>query len=344
MPRSAVASVWDLSKPGQKVQWPYDRWFRAHIGQRLQHAFVRQHWDRGLGELLAAGRLAAELHDPCPRLLGGADRGVLDRAVEAGVGSLMDLLDRVPTQEAAATFCRHAGIRPDSLVALLRKVYQYLPFGAQVRQLVGPDDASLLEHVDTLVRHGLGHSLAFLEVGRTPEGRRRLARQMAIAERALLDLARRADLTRLRLMSGGMVRQTWALGYPGLEALRRVTPEGYFAQCQAYYGRTGKGMPFDLTPEAVEAHRSACARLPSWSRSRASGRGRSCGGRPRTDGDGPARPLPGPQPTTASPCTPRRACRPPTENASNTSAATSCARPWPPPACAASTPRPCPSR
>lgn len=247
-------ATWDLAKPGQRTRWPYNKWFKAHIVKRIRYAFVRDHWDREIGDMYTQDRLRAEPRDPGAVRLSDKDRDALRRVEAAGLNTLMEFLDWVATQESAKRLCETAGISPQDLMALLDKIRRYLPFGAQMRQLVAKDDLIVQEYVDRLTAQRLGFSLALLEIGRTREGRAQLVQQTGIPESAVLDLVRRADLTRLRLMSGGMVRQSWAMGYKGLAALQRATPEEYYARCAAYYGETAKGMPFDLTPQGVASH------------------------------------------------------------------------------------------
>ncbi len=244
---------WTFSRPEQRIQWSYNKWYSAHIKRRTRYLYVREHWDRQIAELRELVRLQVEERDPVAVRLDDGDRDVFRRAGAAGVKTLMAFLDRVATQEQAAAFCQSAGISPEDLVSLLRKIYKYLPFGAQMRLLVAEDDpvAAYLGH---LKAHTLGHSLALLEAGCTQEGRAQLAKEAGIPDNVLLDLVRRADLTRLRLMSGGMIRQAWALGYKGLAALQKADPEEYYARCVAYYDEAGKGMPFDLTWQAVASH------------------------------------------------------------------------------------------
>jgi hypothetical protein len=247
-------ATWDFAKPGQRTRWPYTKWYNAHIKKRIRYAFVRQGWDREIAELQTQERLKAEPHDPGAVRLSDEDRDTLCQVEMAGVGTLLEFLDWVCTQASAERFCETAEISPERLMALLDKLRKYLPFGTQMRQLVDKEDAEFQEYVDRLVAQRLGHSLALLEVGRTREGRAQLARETGIPEDAVLDLVRRADLTRLRLMAGGMVRQTWAMGYRGLAALQRTTPEEYYERCASYYAQTAKGMPFDLTRQGVVSH------------------------------------------------------------------------------------------
>jgi len=255
-------SVWDFSRPELRVRWPYQKWFNAHIGKRIRYTLVREHWDRDVRDLASVERLKAEPADPGSVKLTDGDRDVLACVARAGVKTLMAFLDRVSTQESAERFCEEAGIAPSSLLALLKQVYRYLPFGAQMRLLVEKGDVVMQEHVSRLTARKLGFSLALLEVGRTREGRRALAGDTGIPDRELLDLLRRADLTRLRLMSGGMIRQSWALGYRGLRALQEADWEEYYEKCREHYARTAKGKPFDLTRDTARSHISRMKQAP----------------------------------------------------------------------------------
>lgn len=251
--RAKGDEVWTFSKPDQKVQWPYTKWFRAHIGKRLKYAFVHEHWDRSIAGLEKADRLRAETSDPVAPQLTETDRSVLKRVREAGLETLMGFLDHVDTRESAEAFCETAEISPRDLISLLRKIHRFLPFGAQMRQLVDERDP-IYEHVDTLVAHKLGYSLELLERGRTRGGRKQLVEQTGIPMAVLLDLIRRADLTRLHLMSGGMIRTSWVTGYKGLAALKRATAEEFLKKTEAYYDRTSGGKPFDWSPRTANGH------------------------------------------------------------------------------------------
>ncbi|TFH64063.1 MAG: DUF4332 domain-containing protein [Gemmatimonadales bacterium] len=245
--------VWCFSKPEQRVQWPYNKWYNAHIKKVIRYGYVRVYWDRAINELRTLEKLKAEEHDPVTVRLDDGDRAVLGRVLKAGVETLMVFLDRISTQVEAEAFCEKAGIPPEDLIDLLGKIYRYLPFGAQMRQLVTEDDPAAA-YLGQLASYKLGHSLALLDAGRTRAGRVRLVEEVGIPEDVLLDLVRRADLSRLHLMGGGMIRQAWALGYKGLAALQKATPEDYYARCVAYYDEVGKGKPFDFTAGAVASH------------------------------------------------------------------------------------------
>ena len=165
-------SEWDLSAPPQQLQWPYSKWWKANIDKRTKYRFVREGWDRDIAEMETLGILAVEEDDPVPARLSQQDRAVLRRINNTGVKRLMQFLDMVDSLEKAKRFCDKAGITADELKSLLQKVYKYLPFGAQMRQLVDKDDVEFQGYVDKLISLKLGYSLALLEIGRTREGRK----------------------------------------------------------------------------------------------------------------------------------------------------------------------------
>ena len=61
----------------------------------------------------------------------------------------------------------------------------------------------LSEHAASLLRtHGIYNSVQLLEAARTPAGRQALAEKIGIEARAVLELANRADLARIRGIAG----------------------------------------------------------------------------------------------------------------------------------------------
>jgi hypothetical protein len=245
---------WSFSDSEQRMQWPYNAWFRSFIGVRIRYSFVRTYWERDMAELVTLEKLSIEEQDPVPARLSGEDRQAFACILRADYPRLMTWLDAVGDQAAAQLFCQQAGLTPQQLKGVLQKIYRYLPTGAQMRQLVEKEDALRQGYVDVLVKYRLGNSLALLEAGRTRPGRQQLAAQTGIAEPDILDLVRRADLTRLHLMGGGMVRTSWALGFTGLAALKRANAQDYYDACLAYYNRTAKGKPFDMTMQNCVSH------------------------------------------------------------------------------------------
>jgi len=239
---------WDFSDPEQHPKGPYDRWWKDTIARRIKYGFVREGWDKDISEMAILERLAVEDNDPVPARLSQEDRDVLCRISKAGVERLMQFLDSVDSLEKAKQFCDKVGITADELKSLLRKIHKYLPFGAQMRHLVAKDDTEFQGYVDKLVSIKLGHSLALLEISRTREGRRQISKDTGIPESAVLDLVKRADLTRLHLVGGGSLKQLWAIGYKGL---KKANPDEYYARCQEYYSRNYKGMPYDFTLEGA---------------------------------------------------------------------------------------------
>ncbi len=248
---SANDSEWDMSAPPQQLQQPYNKWWKANIDKRIQYGFVREGWDKSIAEIAALERFVVGDYDLVSTPITQKDRDVLYRISKTGAERLMQFLDMVDTLEKAKKFCDTAGITADELKSLLRKIHRYLPFGAQMRQLVAKDDTEFQGYVDKLLPVKLGHSLALLEIGRTRKGRQKISKDTGIPESAVLDLVKRADLTRLHLMGGGMVKQIWAIGYRGLSDLQKANPDDYYARCQEYYSKNYKGMPYDFTPEGA---------------------------------------------------------------------------------------------
>jgi hypothetical protein len=229
---------WSFSKPGQKSQWPYQKWFSEHIGKRIRYEFVRTFWNCEIGRLPGSAEIIL-------------DKETVAKLISLGITDLMQFLDAVPTIQKASDLCQKANITSGDLKNFLQRIYKRLPFGAQMRQLVSDEDTRNLTYVETLKEHGLSYSLALLDAGRTREGRLGLSKTTGIPADALLDLVNRADFTRLELMSGGMVKQLVALGYGSIDALKVADPDEYFEKAQNYYSEGKGGLPFDFTQKNV---------------------------------------------------------------------------------------------
>jgi hypothetical protein len=231
--------------------WKYNTWYNANIRKRIRYSFVRQYWDMPIEEIINRKMLVPKAAEYIVTRLSDENIRTIDAIVSNDVASLMDLLDMIPTEQQARQICTVSRVKPHELRLLLQRVYKHLPFGAQMRQLVEKDDTERQRYIDSLLPLKLGHSLALLEAGRRKVDRKKIVGESRIPDEELLDLIKRADMTRLRLMSGGMVRQFWAIGYKGIADLKKADPKEYFERVQEYYTKTAKGRPFDLTVTAA---------------------------------------------------------------------------------------------
>lgn len=239
--QATAATTWSFGEPGDATDWPYQKWYNTHVARRIRYGVVWESIDRAIADMVAAER------DP-------VRAATLKRVAQADASTLRQFLDAVATLAQARAFAVKAHLRPADVVNLLRHAYRRLmPLGAQMRQLVADTDTDLLTHVAALKRHGLSFSLALLDRARTRSGRAVLSKETGIPGPALLDLVLRADLTRLWLMGGGMVRISWALGYHGLRVLQQADPEEYYERCVAHYNHI-KGTPGDLTRANAHSH------------------------------------------------------------------------------------------
>lgn len=248
----ALGELWDFTEPGLHGFGPYNKYFASHIGKRIKYSFIREHWDRDIAELTSADRMGSDKLDPMSYPLTQRDRDVFIKIHKAGIKRLMEFLDKVSSQDAADSFAKQAGISPSDLKSVLRTVNKHLPFDILMNRLVAEDDRQTLGYIARLKAAKLDHSLALLEAGRTKGGRKKLAKETGIPEDAVLDLVRRADMSRLRLSSKGTVLCNWAIGYKGIKMLQQADPEKYYVKLLEYYTRTFKGKPYDVTAESMK--------------------------------------------------------------------------------------------
>jgi len=85
--KSDEESLWSFSKPGQRIQWPYDRWFKDYIGKRIRYGFVRKFWDCPLTRLHEAAN-------------SDHDQETILKISSLGIANLLQLLDAVSTMKA----------------------------------------------------------------------------------------------------------------------------------------------------------------------------------------------------------------------------------------------------
>jgi hypothetical protein len=245
---------WDFTEPGLHGFGAYNKYFNSHIGKRIKYSFIREHWDRDIAELMSADRMGTDKLDPMSYPLTQRDRDVFKKIKKSGIIGLMEFLDNVSNQDAADSFATQAGIQPSDVKLVLRTVNKYLPFDILMSRLVAEDDRQILDYVAGLKAVKCDHSLVLLESGRTKAGRKKLAKDSGIPEYAILDLVKRADISRFRLSGRGTVLCNWAIGYKGIKMLRQADPEEFYAKMMEYYKRTFKGKPYDWTPEGAKEY------------------------------------------------------------------------------------------
>lgn len=246
-------------------KWPYDLFFRTYILKTFEFGFVKERYDRPIGDFRYPVKTLERMISTLPVKPEGSAwfSTTLDALEKAGVRRLFLFINTVATRNQAQGFIQQTGIPLLHLMGVLDFFKQWwFPYGAQLRQLVDDTDQSLIYQIPVLKQRGFSQGFKLLDIGRTRQGRRNLAEQAGIPEEILLDLVHRADVTRIPYVSGGTVKRMWTIGYDGLEKLRNADPNEYFARISHYYTSQHRASPFDARLEYIRDFLGDVQRAP----------------------------------------------------------------------------------
>jgi hypothetical protein len=115
-----------------------------------------------------------------------------------------------------------------------------LPFRIPVKELVDTLPEAGKEYLEIFKRHRIRSNLDVLETFRTPERREQFAAETTLDEATLLQLAHRADLSRLAYVRGKTITHLCGGGYDTLEILAKADILKMEADMTAYYQSMGK--------------------------------------------------------------------------------------------------------
>jgi hypothetical protein len=160
---------------------------------------------------------------------------------DAEVENYLELLTRVETKEKCEHFLANAGIGFEGLVEALNYLFRWvLPFKIPLRELIDVEDKTQRSHFETLKLHGVKSNLDLLEQCRRKVGRVELCEATGVPEAFLLELAHRADISRLAYVRGKTVMHLCGGGYDTLAKIADADLKGMEAEMEAYYQTLGK--------------------------------------------------------------------------------------------------------
>ena len=231
---------WTVVK--KKTLWQYDQ-LTAKLVAVLEYGFVREHYDHTMAEARAyAGRLRQGYGQ------GGQELDFID-AVAGGFAALgalgvrdyLDLVSRVAEKASCERFVRETGFSFESLIEVLDFLFRWvLPFKIPLKELVETLPEPQPAGVAVLKQHKIRSNLDVLERFRSVEGRRAFAAETGVSETLILNLAHRADLSRLAYVRGRTIRHLCGGGYDTLAKLANADMAQMSANMTAYYRSIGK--------------------------------------------------------------------------------------------------------
>jgi hypothetical protein len=235
-----VAIDWDQVK--SKTLWHYEDLI-AKMLEVLEYGFVQEHYNHSMEEAASYslrirqgyrqhGREATFISELTDHFITLGDLGVRD---------YQDLVRQVETREKCETFLQRTGFRFEALIQTLNYLFRWvLPFKCPVKELVDAVDKNDIAAVEGLRKFEIRSNLDVLENCRTRASRRKLARETGVAEIWILDLAHRADISRLAYVRGKTVKHLCGGGYDTLDKIADAELLKMEEDMTAYYRTIGK--------------------------------------------------------------------------------------------------------
>jgi hypothetical protein len=231
---------WDQVK--KKTLWDYEDLIEKMLNV-LDYGFVQEHYNHTMDEAAAFserirhgyqqnGREAAFISEITEhfRTLSGLD-----------TRNYQDLVRQIDTRVKCEVFLQKTGIRFEALIQTLNYLFRWvLPFKCPVKELVEADDNVSTAYLEMLKKHKIRSNLDVLENCNTKGSRANLVRETGIAETFILDLAHRADISRLAYVRGKTVKHLCRGGYNTLEKIANADLRQMEADMTAYYTTIGK--------------------------------------------------------------------------------------------------------
>jgi hypothetical protein len=222
--------------------WHYDPLI-GKLQKVLGYGFVQQHYHHAMGE--AAGfalRLqSGYLQNSQPAAFIREIANHFRELESLGVHDYQDLIARVDTRARCETFMKETGFSFQVLIDTLGYLLRWgLPFMCPLKELINVDSEAELSALLALRAQKIKSNLDLLETCRTAAGRRRLAGETGTDEALLLELAHRADMTRLAYVRGKTVLHLCGGGYDSLAKLADADLKQMEADMSAYYQTIGK--------------------------------------------------------------------------------------------------------
>lgn len=235
-----MAIEWAFVK--KKTLWSYDDLIKKML-QPLKVPFVLEYYNHTMGE---AEAFAARIREGYLQNGEGANFiddlvGTFETLRDAQIKDYLELLTRVETKGKCEAFLEVVGIGFEELIEVLNYLFRWvLPFRIPFRELIEVEDQAQRSQFEALKRHGISSNLDVLEQCRRKAGRAELCEATGVSEAFLLELAHRADISRLAYVRGKTVMHLCGGGYDRLAKIADADLGKMEADMEAYYHTMGK--------------------------------------------------------------------------------------------------------
>jgi len=231
---------WDQVK--KKTLWHYEKLI-AKILDVLEFNFVQEYYAHDMTE---AGIYSEKIrqgylqNDRESGFIGEITKHFKDLSL-FGIRNYQDLVGRVNTKSNCEKFLQETGFSFEALILLLDFLFRWvLPFKIPIKELVDTMPHTNTTYLEILKNRGVRSNLDVLETFRSKTGRKMFSTETGIDEIYLLELAHRADISRLAYVRGKTIMHLSGGGYNTLNKLENAEIMKMEADMTAYYESIGK--------------------------------------------------------------------------------------------------------
>ena len=232
----------DWAHVKKKTLWHYEDLIEKMLNT-LEYPFVHEHYNHSMEE---AENFAERIGNGY--LQNVKEAAFIDDIIDTfkalrnlQIEDYLDLVQQVETREKCEVFLRNTVFNFEELIQTLNYLFRWvLPFKLYLRELIDVDNDTHIEHLKTLKQHKLKSNLDMLEHCRTKTGRTELSRATGVSGTFILDLANRADISRLAYVRGKTVKHLCGGGYCTLDKIAAADLKKMEKDMAVYYRAIGK--------------------------------------------------------------------------------------------------------
>jgi hypothetical protein len=148
---------------------------------------------------------------------------------------------RVNTKSNCEKFLQETGFSFEALIRVLDYLFRWvLPFRIPIKELIDIMPSTNTINLENFKNRGVRSNLDVLEAFRSKMGRKMFSIETGIDETYILELAHRADISRLAYVRGKTIMHLSGGGYNTLNKLENAEIMKMEADMTAYYETIGK--------------------------------------------------------------------------------------------------------
>ena len=231
---------WDQVK--KKTLWHYEKLI-AKILDVLEFNFVQEYYAHDMTE---AGIYSEKIrqgylqNDREADFVGEITEHFKNLSL-LGIRNYQDLVGRVNTKSTCEKFLQETGFSFEALILVLDFLFRWvLPFKIPIKELVDTMPHTSTTYLEIFKNRGVRSNLDVLETFRSKMGRKMFSAETGIDETYILELAHRADISRLAYVRGKTIMHLSGGGYNTLNKLGNAEIMKMEADMTAYYESIGK--------------------------------------------------------------------------------------------------------